>query len=1423
MKSLTLLIIGFMIVFASSISAQNKIPFAIDSSTTAERISHVIFWKDGKAGLYDTKQNKTVLPADWDFLISAGIDYVIGQQNDKLALIDILTGKEQFKTTDKELHFSPFSNNGRTDYYHSKTESYSRKKALEDWKIDHDVPEILDYYAYQLNNGKTLIGINDIREVPVFDNESGEQLFDDDLGYPIYQDTGGLTVKIFNKNSKQFERNTYTQTAKCPGGFLISKQNSIDDQQVGILDYNTNYIVDLKPINKWTKKDSALIFGSKDIYIQNSLEQYHTTYIKNGKMGLVDLNLYAMYFVEYLTPKYDFIMPYFCVIKDGKMYLLDNDQKIVTDMVAQKKMTLHSYYGDIAATIDDSFYNLNYEDGVLKHEKRYESSDGKPISEILKLNKDQYIVFIDSRETYSVSDEDGEPEYDEEGYPIYEETGVLKSGIYDTKKQSWIIPPNFSFISAINNGFIAHSDTAVFFIDKKFKSNILTSNRVININKVVEHLLPQNSSLFETVNDDQYLYFQNNHKVGVFTISDFQNDLPDIILPARYDYIAFCNELGVFVTASNGKLSFKKEASYSKDNPFPNITFRSVSIGSSSYQTYYDLLIIDGDTYKINNSTDDYKWEKQSEKTKPTSIRFHVEIATNGDIISNINNRITQPDYDEETGEEMYDDYGDPVYVETGIKKAGIYNYKKRKWILKDYSNIERCKKGFIVEKERALFSTDFHFGFVSSDFKYKSEVMYRNLLFDNNYLLYTDEDSIGVLNLKGEKLFDPFPKVENITIKGGYIFAAKGQKHDSNYESYIYDNNGDPVYTDEIIKTIKGEDIIIEYAGVHLFDNGILMIKNDEEYDDRIGFYDLKTKKILVEPIYKTPNQLSGNSLWLSKDGLWNFATIEEPVKINNTDNYENVTPFVVDETVYYKVKKNDLLGLVTSQNKKLLPIAYDNIFLNTDSETENTYFIVKRNNKFGLYSIKHKKLILECAYDYVALGTEKEVYVQTKTGYGAFLFKDIDKSGNYKWSVVPTHPEKINFNVSNGWVETVINGKYGRVDLSGKEIVKQAYHSISKVSSNDEHEAFSKVGKANGSITLYGVYKNYVGEIVPCEYSRIKAFGYGNSNNLLISKFVDGIEKYGLWDIALNKEIIPCEYETVNKRDLYYEVFKNHKKGIYSLEGVLILDASYSQIELLNDYLTKSYNDYIPQQFFVLAKNGKKGVFDMKRNEIILPVIYDAFSFYNFEQNSNNEITELLVSKDNKWGAIDLESKKVTIPLIYDEATEINDFLRLKKGAKYEIMNAKHETLLKEISSFSAFNYFIKIKQGDSIYILTHELKDTVYKEQLDDILAIQGIYITYRNGKQGALTDDFKEIIPTQYDKVSKINAYNDLILYGNYSPWSHLDKTLTVGGTNVVGKNLFPLQYKVSLDENQNPVFTKDGKKYILDVNNNLIDY
>ena len=227
--------------------------------------------------------------------------------------------------------------------------------------------------------------------------------------------------------------------------------------------------------------------------------------------------------------------------------------------------------------------------------------------------------------------------------------------------------------------------------------------------------------------------------------------------------------------------------------------------------------------------------------------------------------------------------------------------------------------------------------------------------------------------------------------------------------------------------------------------------------------------------------------------------------------------------------------------------------------------------------------------------------------------------------------------------------NGKYGLINIDGKEVTDPIYDDISAVTYKEGMFLVTIDGK-QGIINLNGV------EVIKPEYENIAVDNYYNVNTkyqktgFIVCNKEEGY-RYGYidykGDVILKPEYTQIERVTEIEDDnnIYLIAFKNGQAGLLKNKKE-ILDFTYEDI---------MYNAY--NNVFLVQRNGKQGICDEK-GKILIDTVYDQITFggvyLNVLENGTSKVIDLQGNEVTDGYIAKMPTKDGEHSIVYDNSED-------------------------------------------------------------------------------------------------------------------------------------------------------------------------
>lgn len=437
--------------------------------------------------------------------------------------------------------------------------------------------------------------------------------------------------------------------------------------------------------------------------------------------------------------------------------------------------------------------------------------------------------------------------------------------------------------------------------------------------------------------------------------------------------------------------------------------------------------------------------------------------------------------------------------------------------------------------------------------------------------------------------------------------------------------------------------------------------------------------------------------------------------------------------------VAKNGKYGIINDNGTETLPLRYSKII----RIRHLNVFSVEDNGKWGLVD-DHCRFITPLMYDSLSYNARTwhhfSVVIDKREGI-------IDDKGE---TVIPLKYDKILENYEGFFIVTKENKK-GVYKETGECILDIKYDDVKEYYVFNRRTHYFFVVSLNGKM---GVFDDKGEAIFAIDYDNIQDFG----GYFLVEKdSKKGVFKENNLCFILDIIYDDCIRVKLGKRFL---VTLNGKMGLFDENGDAIFAIEYDTIQEMD------------HGYFLVEKNGKKGVFVACKQPCILDTIYDNCEEVRRWAN-HKELSYFIVSKNGKRGLFDGGGKQV-LDIFYDSIDIRTDFIVVIKNG-YLIIYSYDGHIL--------FDKGYQLIPIISEMRVAPELRPYYYK-------AVK------RNGKWGCINTAFEEIqhvedialirehIPCEYDKIAYENK--EIILESNADICRFVSYFIKIG---MNGKHLY----------------------------------
>lgn len=357
--------------------------------------------------------------------------------------------------------------------------------------------------------------------------------------------------------------------------------------------------------------------------------------------------------------------------------------------------------------------------------------------------------------------------------------------------------------------------------------------------------------------------------------------------------------------------------------------------------------------------------------------------------------------------------------------------------------------------------------------------------------------------------------------------------------------------------------------------------------------------------------------------------------------------------------------------------------------------------------------------------------------------------------------------------------NNKYGIININGYEKIKPEYDNIVADGYYSSESGYKNDGYIVSNTTdqgyRYGYINNEGEKILEPNYNELSRISYTDESKIYLLCAENG--KYGVFESE--KNIIPNEYQEIAyiEGNDFCIVQKGKKFGVINLQGSMMLQVKYLQINVNGDYL------------YVTDENSIQKVYDKKGNETEINPSTAILSTnseenYKIHIDTSNEATvysiyqgETKLTAENysyleylfdnyfiasnaqgKIGVIDANGN-VKIEMKYDTLQKIADtnlIQTLETATQNTSIFSKELNLVAQMTSAKVEkmdNDLIKIYNTETIQYIDY----SGAQKQNTEVYPNNSIFAKKENGKWGFVGKEGNVVVEYQFDDVTEINEY------------------------------------------------------------------
>lgn len=430
--------------------------------------------------------------------------------------------------------------------------------------------------------------------------------------------------------------------------------------------------------------------------------------------------------------------------------------------------------------------------------------------------------------------------------------------------------------------------------------------------------------------------------------------------------------------------------------------------------------------------------------------------------------------------------------------------------------------------------------------------------------------------------------------------------------------------------------------------------------------------------------------------------------------------------------------------------------------------YFALYSANKWGVINQEGETVITPSYQEMIVIPEKtKDIFICT--------YNIDEETGEYQTKVLNSKNEEIltkydqveaieNIDQNeNIWYEKNVlkvkqNGKYGLIDLNGKELLPCEYEEIKALEGIEDSILIKKEG-------LYGLVNDKGSIIIDTQYKEIKNLGETYKEGYIT---ITPEEKYGIISTT-KKQILENKYEKIEQVYLadYYLVTEEGKQKLINSSGETIIekgfdeikssttngiiyvkDKKYGEMNTSGEIIIEAkYQDLkqIKENIYIAKQNDKYGIIDSEQNEL-LPFEYTGIIY--------NEKANLFIAEDAGYNtSIIDENYAVKLTGILSEINTDKSYIRMRIGSDYKYYNLKCEEK-SNTEILTENTLFLDKKDGKYGYV---DKKGNIVIDYIYDDATEQnehGFAAIKKDGLWGSIDKEGKIVIEPKYDLESNL---------------------------------------------------------------------
>lgn len=428
-------------------------------------------------------------------------------------------------------------------------------------------------------------------------------------------------------------------------------------------------------------------------------------------------------------------------------------------------------------------------------------------------------------------------------------------------------------------------------------------------------------------------------------------------------------------------------------------------------------------------------------------------------------------------------------------------------------------------------------------------------------------------------------------------------------------------------------------------------------------------------------------------------------------------------------------------------------NIFNEKEKISQSSeYFVLYSNEKWGVINQLGETVIAPSYREMLVIPDKtKEVFLCT--------YDINEETGEYKTKAINSKNEEIltgydkieaidNIDKNeNVWYEDNVlrvqkDGKYGLIDLNGKELLPTEYDEIIGLNGIENSILIKKDDK-------YGLVNDTGSVIIEPNYKEIKNLGETYREGYIT---IDENDKYGVIG-ATKMKLLDNKYDNIEQVYLsdYYLVTENGERKVINSSGETILNSGFDQISSKTE------------DGFIYVSQGLYGEINTTGEVQIEPTYQDL------KQVKKG----VYIAKNNdRYGIIDNEGNTM-IPFDYTLITYNKDAkLFIADDANYNttIINENYESKITGIlAEINTTKSYIRMRVDDEYKYYDLSCQEKTNIEVLED----NTLFLSKKDGKYGFVDKKGNVVVDYIYDDATEQNEYG-FVAVKKDGKWGAIDK-------------------------------------------------